>query len=113
MKVTRPKRSFLPDNFIIDQWKNVEPYFIDLENRSIDTKKEFEKWMKDQSELEAVISEDLAWRYIKMTIDTKDKELADAYAFFVKEIQPQLEPYSFRLNKKLSASPFKIGRAHV
>ncbi|RYM32313.1 M3 family oligoendopeptidase [Brumimicrobium glaciale] len=107
MKVTRPKRTFLPDNFIIDQWKNVEPFFIDLENRSIDTKAEFEKWISDQSELEAVVSEDLAWRYIKMTIDTKDKELADAYAFFVKEIQPHLEPYSFRLNKKLSASPFK------
>lgn len=107
MKVTRPERTFLPDNFIIDQWKNVEPFFIDLENRSIDTKEEFEKWISDQSELEAVVSEDLAWRYIKMTIDTKDKELADAYAFFVKEIQPHLEPYSFRLNKKLSASPFK------
>src|SRR5690554_7321682 len=107
MKVTRPKRTFLPENFKIDTWENVEQFFIDLEKRPIDTKEAFEQWISDQSELEAVISEDLAWRYIKMTIDTKDKELADAYAFFVKEIQPQLEPYSFRLNKKLSASPFK------
>ena len=107
MKVTRPKRTFLPESFEIDTWGNLEPFFIDLENRSIDTKESFEKWISDQSELESVISEDLAWRYIKMTIDTKDKELADAYAFFVQEIQPKLEPYSFRLNKKLSASPFK------
>jgi oligoendopeptidase F len=107
MKVTRPKRTFLPEKFKIDTWENVEPFFIDLENRSIDTKEAFEQWISDQSELESIISEDLAWRYIKMTIDTKDKELADAYAFFVKEIQPKLEPYSFRLNKKLSASPFK------
>lgn len=107
MKVTRPERTFLPDHFTVDKWENVEQYFIDLEHRSIDTKAEFEKWISDQSELEAVISEDLAWRYIKMTIDTKDKELADGYAFFVKEIQPHLEPYSFRLNKKLSTSPFK------
>lgn len=107
MKVTRPKRTFLPERFKIDTWENLVPYFIDLETRSINTEEAFEKWLSDQSELEAVISEDLAWRYIKMTINTKDKDLADAYAFFVKEIQPQLEPYSFRLNKKLSTSPFK------
>lgn len=107
MKVTRPKRTFLPDSFKIDTWENLEPFFIDLENRAIDTKEAFEKWISDQSELEAVISEDLAWRYIKMTIDTKDQELAEAYSFFVQEIQPKLEPFSFRLNKKLSASPFK------
>src|SRR5690554_6386324 len=101
MKVTRPKPTFLPDRFKIDTWENLEPFFIALENRAIDTKEAFENWISDQSELEAVTCEDLAWRYTKMTIDTKDQELADAYSFFVQDIYLKLELYSIRLNKKL------------
>ena len=107
MNIERPKRSFLPEDFTIEKWETVEKYFKDLEERSIDSKTEFNKWLDDQSELEAVLEEDLAWRYIKMTIDTKNEERAKDYTFFVKEIQPKLSPYSFRLNKKLSESPFK------
>lgn len=107
MNIERPKRQFLPEEFTIDTWEKVEQYFKDLEKREINDKADFEKWLKDQSELEAVLEENLAWRYIKMTIDTKNEELAKDYTFFVKEIQPKLSPYSFRLNKKLSESPFK------
>ena len=107
MQIKRPKRHFLPENFKIDTWENVERYFIDLENREIQSKEDFKKWLKDQSELEAVVSDDFAWRYIKMSIDTKDETLSDAFNFFVKEIQPKMEPFAFRLNKKLSESPYK------
>lgn len=107
MKIERPKRSFLPENFTIDKWETVEVYFKDLEERKIESKADFRKWLDDQSELEAVLEENMAWRYIKMTINTKDEELAKDYTFFVKEIQPKLSPYAFRLNKKLSESPFK------
>ena len=34
------------------------------------------------SELEAFVSEDLAWRYVKMTCNTEDKSLEEAYLFF-------------------------------
>ncbi len=107
MNIERPRRSFLPENFTIEKWETVEKYFKDLEERSIGSRDEFKKWLDDQSELEAVLEENLAWRYIKMTIDTKDEARANDYTFFVKEIQPKLSPYSFRLNKKLSESPFK------
>lgn len=107
MNIERPKRSFLPQDFTIENWETVEKYFKDLEERSINSKSDFEKWLNDQSELEAVLEENLAWRYIKMTIDTKNEDLAKDYTFFVKEIQPKLSPYSFRLNKKLSENPFK------
>ena len=107
MDIERPSRTFLPQEFTIENWETVEKYFKDLEERSIDNKSDFKKWLEDQSELEAVLEENLAWRYIKMTIDTKNEDLAKDYTFFVKEIQPKLSPYSFRLNKKLSESPFK------
>ena len=107
MQIKRPERTFLPKDFTIEKWEDVEQYFIELEQREINSKEEFKKWLLDQSELEAVLEENFAWRYIKMTINTKDEELAKDYTFFVKEIQPKLAPYSFRLNKKLSDSPYK------
>lgn len=107
MQIKRPERTFLPKDFTIEKWEDVEQYFIELEQREINSKEDFKKWLLDQSELEAVLEENFAWRYIKMTINTKDEELAKDYTFFVKEIQPKLAPYSFRLNKKLSNSPYK------
>ncbi|MEX2483191.1 MAG: M3 family oligoendopeptidase, partial [Brumimicrobium sp.] len=107
MQIERPERTFLPKEFKIEKWEDVEQYFIELEQRAISSKEDFKQWLLDQSELEAVLEENFAWRYIKMTINTKDEDLAKDYTFFVKEIQPKLAPYSFRLNKKLSDSPFK------
>jgi oligoendopeptidase F len=41
-----------------------------------------------------------------MTCDNENKALEDAFNFFCLEIQPQIQPYSDALNKKLLASPF-------
>src|SRR5689334_9239557 len=59
-------RHFLPKEFIIRTWEDLEPYFKDLDDRKIHSVKELEQWLKDASELEAVISEDACWRQIKM-----------------------------------------------
>ena len=58
------------------------------------------------SEVEAVVSEDACWRQIKMTCDTTDKALEEAFAFFCMEIQPKVQPYADQLNRKLVESPF-------
>ncbi|HEX8460631.1 MAG TPA: M3 family oligoendopeptidase, partial [Segetibacter sp.] len=58
------------------------------------------------SEVEAVVSEDACWRQIKMTCDTTDKSLEEAFTFFCMEIQPKLQPYADLLNRKLIDSPF-------
>ncbi len=83
MKIVKPKRSFVAENLAIDSWEVIKPYFEDLLNREISEKADFKKWLSDKSELEAVLEEDAAWRYIKMTIDTRDEALTNAYTFFV------------------------------
>ena len=103
---SRPKRNFVPENLNIDSWNKVEPLFENLFKRSINSKKELENWMKDRSELNSVMNEDLAWRYIKMNINTKDEKLAKKFHFWIKEISPNLAPYSHKLNIKLIESPF-------
>ena len=100
------QRRFLPDKLKVTGWEVLEPYFNQLLQRNIESKADLENWLKDRSELEAFISEDLAWRYVRMTCDTNNKELEQAYVFFVTEIEPKISPLNDLLNKKLVQSPF-------
>ncbi|MES2880638.1 MAG: M3 family oligoendopeptidase [Bacteroidota bacterium] len=99
-------RNYLPKNFIITDWPALQPYLVELTDRAITTKKELEQWLNDLSEVEAVIGEDAAWRQIRMTCDTENKELEDAFTFFVTQIQPQIQPYADKLNRKLVENSF-------
>lgn len=103
--IQKQPRTFLPDNFQLTDWASVEPYFNNLLERDITSKASLEQWLKDQSELEAVVSEDACWRQIKMTCDTENKELEEAFNFFCLEIQPKIQPLADALNKKLMNSP--------
>lgn len=94
-------RELLPEDFTITTWENLEPYFKELLDRSIDSKTDLEKWLKDMSELEAVISEDASWRQIRMTCDTENKTLEDAFTYFCLQIQPKIQPFGDALNRKL------------
>lgn len=99
-------RHFLPEDFTLSTWEALEPYFLDLLNRNLDSAAALEQWLKDSSELEAVLSEDACWRQIKMTCDTENKALEEAFIFFVSEIQPRIQPYADQLNRKLIECPF-------
>ena len=103
---TRPIRKFVPEDLIIDSWDKIKSLFDNLVEREISSASELEKWMLDQSELSAVLEEDMAWRYIKMNIDTTDKELGERFSFWIKEISPNIAPYSHKLNVKLLENPF-------
>src|SRR5438552_2677775 len=104
--ISTPERQFLPKTFEITDWKSLEPYFKDLLDREIPSKQDLVKWMKDASELEAVVSEDANWRQIRMTCDTENKELEKAFTFFMMEIQPHIQSYADKLNRKLLQNPF-------
>lgn len=99
-------RQFLPADYVVTDWKNLEPYFKELLERPIGNYGDLEKWLLDMSELEAVVSEDACWRQIKMTCDTENKSLEEAFVFFVTELQPQIQVYADKLNRKLVESPY-------
>lgn len=103
---TKNKRIFLSDDLIIDSWNKIKPHFEDLKNRNLTNVADLEKWLKDRSELEAVLEEDMAWRYIKMNIDTTDVQLAESFNFFINEIEPNVAPFINDFNLKLVNSPF-------
>ena len=102
----RPERKFLPEVFAVTSWEVLKPYFDNLLERKLGSAEDLKKWLHDRSELESVISENLAWRYIRMTCYTDNAEYSKQYQNFIQDIQPQIAPVSDQLNKKVAASPF-------
>jgi oligoendopeptidase F len=99
-------RIFLPKDFTLTTWENVQPYFDHLLQREINSKLDLEQWLKDSSEIEAAISEDACWRQIKMTCDTTDKKLEENFTYFCMHIQPQVSAIADKLNRKLIECPY-------
>ncbi len=104
--IQKLSHKYLPTDFVLTDWASLEPFFKELKERPIDSVANLEAWLMDLSELEACISEDACWRQIKMTCDTTDKSLEDAFTFFCMEIQPKMQPYADALNRKLIESPY-------
>jgi len=105
-QITSIPRQYLPADFRITDWASLEPYFKNLLDRPVETAESLEHWLHDLSELDAIVSEDAAWRQIRMTCDTENKELEDAFTYFVMEIQPKMQPYTDALNRKLVSNPY-------
>jgi oligoendopeptidase F len=103
--IKKPKRHFVPEEFVVTDWNGLEPFFQDLEQRPLPSRKDLEKWLEDMSELEAIVSEDACWRQIRMTCDTENKALEEAFTYYCMEIQPKIQPYADRLNRKLIDNP--------
>lgn len=101
----RPTRNFLPEDFKLTTWEALKSFFDDLLAREINAPAQLKKWLQDRSELESALSEDMGWRYIRMTCFTENEEYRNAYQDFVQNIQPEIAPVSDQLNRKAMASP--------
>ncbi len=106
--IQKTPRQFLPQDFVVTTWETLEPYFKILLEQPIASKADLEKWLLQMSEMEAVVSEDACWRQIKMTCDTENKSLEEAFNYFCMEIQPKVQPFADALNRKLIDCPFTI-----
>ena len=101
------QRQFVKPDFNVTTWEALKPYFESLQNQTIQSAEDLEKWLIHYSELTAVVSENMAWRYIKMTCDTANTELRDSFNDFVQNIEPHMAPIANDLNKKIMSSEFK------
>jgi oligoendopeptidase F len=104
--IKKIERHFLPKDFVVDTWEGLEPYYKNLSERELNSKQDLEQWLRDMSELEAIVGEDAAWRQIRMTCDTENKALEQAFAYFMMQIQPKIQPIADQLNKKLVENPY-------
>ena len=102
----RPLRPFLGEEFSLTTWEQLQPFYENLKNRAIESADELRQWFLDKSELESYLSENFAWRYIRMTCDTSSEQYQQEFNDFVENFQPQLSTYGNELDKKALASPF-------
>ena len=102
----RPSRDFIGETMALQSWDDVKSLYEELLDRSIDNPDELKQWLLDRSELESYLSENFAWRYIRMTCDTANEELVDQLNFFIAEIQPFMTSYGNDLDLKAVNSAF-------
>ena len=96
-------RRFVPENLNPDDEKKISELYRSLLLRDIPAAATpLRDWILDWSELNSVLGEVSCRRYVAMTCDTKDEKAAKAYADFVENIQPVINEYDDKLNKKLS-----------
>jgi len=102
----RPLRHFLPEESKLQTWDDIKPYFDQLLKEEINSVEDLRSWFRNRSELEAVISEDFAWRYINMTRYTENESYSKHFQDFVENIQPLIAPVADQLNRKAAETEF-------
>ena len=102
----RPRR-FVPKQIDLGDWKQIAPLFDQLESRApqCQSAAELERWLLDWSELSAVLDEESSRRYIAMTCHTDNSEAEKAYLHFLENVEPQIKPRQFALEKIYVAHP--------
>jgi oligoendopeptidase F len=98
-------RRFLPETVDFSSWTRIQPFFLELESRALDTKTVAESWIADRSELMDVINEEGSLRYIRMTCDTENKDWEKAYFHFLEEISENVKAADDRLKRQFLKSP--------
>lgn len=106
LEQAKQKRRFVSPDLQIQSWEDVRPYFEKLQSFVIDSEESMKTFLAYRSELEAVLEEDMSWRYIKMTCDTANTALRDSFNTFVTEIDPEISKCSNALDKKCLASEY-------
>lgn len=101
----RSQRRFVNKDFTVTDWDKIAPYYDQLLEAPLDTVEQTVQWLLQMSELEFVLNEDKAWRYISMTRNTADVDVRQRYQFYVGEILPHAAVKVNALLKKLYQSP--------
>lgn len=102
------QRTFVPNDLNPDSEKEIGKLYGSLLQREIPVNSgKLRNWIMDWSELSSVLNEVYCRRYVAMTCNTQDKEAEQLYSGFVENIQPIMNEYDDKLNKKLMAHPSK------
>ncbi len=105
--ILRRTRTYLPDDFVIQSWETLKNFFEELLNREINSLQSLKIWLTNRSELETAISEEMGWRYIRMTCYTDNEAYREAFNYMITEIEPQIAPISNKLDEKILNSAYK------
>ncbi len=104
-KIKKIKRTYYPENLDVTNWENVKKESEKLLEYKIETPEDVIKLIEISSEFTAILEQEMAWKYIKMTCYSDKEEYEKDFNKFYAEIISQIQPYDFKLKKKLYESP--------
>ena len=99
--------SFIPADLDPASPEQLEALYRALVDRPVTSAADLERWLLDASTLDEIIDELGSRRYIDNTCHTDDPEIEAAYLSFVEEIEPLVKRWTFALQQKLVASPYR------
>ncbi|MCS6789999.1 MAG: M3 family oligoendopeptidase [Bacteroidia bacterium] len=107
MQVTRPVRQWLPPKLEVQNWEAIAPFVEELKTTRWKSFSDFYTWLRRMNELEAVLSEESAWYFIRFTQNTQDQQSRSAYEKYIKEIQPRFTEARYHLYQRYWESPWR------
>ena len=106
-KVVKIPRKFYPENLDLSTWLNVERCYADLIDMSIESVRDLLYFLERTSELEFIIGDLMARKYIKMTCNADNSDLQKDFNSFYSNVVAPSEELSHKINEKFYKSPFK------
>lgn len=102
----RKKRAFVAEDFNPSTWEAIEPYYVNLLSRELNSLAALNSWLKDWSEFDAVLGEHTRWVYVRTTIDTADEKAQADLVKLYAEVYPKMVVENNLLDKKFISCPF-------
>ncbi len=106
-KIEKKPRIYFKDDFDVTNWTDVEEKLNEILNFSINSAHDLITMLEKAGELNDIMSEEMAWRYITMTRFSDNPENAKKFNEFYANIVSKSIPYDFKLKKKFYESPYK------
>lgn len=98
---------WLPAEVAFTTLDQIEPWYQQLLQRSIDSPEALETWLRDLGELNGAVAQEGAKRYIAMTCQTDDPDCEAAHLAWVRDIEPALKPLQNDLRARYLDSPHR------
>ncbi|HPE21101.1 MAG TPA: M3 family metallopeptidase [Candidatus Mcinerneyibacteriales bacterium] len=100
-KIKKPQRSYFSETLDISSWDEVKPLLEAMKEESLNSKKELLGFIEKYGELENIVHEEAARRYIDMTRFADNEEKGKAFHAFYASVVSQMKPYDFEFKKKI------------
>ncbi len=105
MQQTVFPRRFLPQEFTADSLEAIEAVYNDLLSRNIDDQESLLNWCAEWSEIDSILAEEGARRYVDHTCYTTDEKIIERYKEWLEKIRPAIKRIMFDMDRKFIASP--------
>jgi len=100
-RIEKPLRRYFKETLDISSWDEVKPLLESMTREALNSEVELIAFLEKYGELENIVHEEAARRYIDMTRFADDEEKGRAFHSFYASVVSQMKPYDFAFKKKI------------